>query len=348
MSRTIPPKASLTISDKEAAMNSTQQGKLIYTEYHGHPGAFLIRNDRPTVVSFLSDSKIGNIYIAKVKNIVKNLDACFVEIADREICFLPLRNAADPYLINRTYDGVLKQGDELPVQIIRDAQKTKQATVTADRKVFPASLLPKISHAACFSVIYENDVNRLPQTEELISPKEYSEIITDDPRVYHILQTNACGVPIRLYEDRFLSLNKLYAIDSKAEMALERRIWLKSGAYLIIEPTEALTVIDVNTGKYESKRDIGDETAVKINREAAEECALQLRLRNLSGIIIIDFINMKEQENRQALLQYMRDLVANDSMTVRVIDLTPLGLMELTRKKVAKPVHEQVVQWRNR
>ena len=114
----------------------------------------------------------------------------------------------------------------------------------------------------------------------------------------------------------------------------------------MIEPTEALTVIDVNTGKYEAKKSAGnkasEETYEKINREAAEEIALQLRLRNLSGMILVDFINMASKEKEDALLDLMRTLVRRDKMKTRVVDITPLGLMEITRKKQNKPLREQV------
>ena len=123
-------------------------------------------------------------------------------------------------------------------------------------------------------------------------------------------------------------------------MALERRVWLKSGGYLIIEPTEALTVIDVNSGKYEARKGYG-ETCRKINLEAAEEIALQLRLRNLSGMILVDFINMEEEEEKTELLSCLRKLVKSDKVKTTVVDMTPLGLVEITRKKVNKPLAEQ-------
>ena len=133
MSRQIPAKDSLSISNKEAAERDTVQGKVLFTSYQGRDCALLIQRDRLTAACVLSEmtSKIGAIYIGRIKNMVKNIDACFVEIADGEICFLPLKEAAFPCLLNRTYDGRLVEGDILLVQIERDAQKTKQASVTA-------------------------------------------------------------------------------------------------------------------------------------------------------------------------------------------------------------------------
>ena len=124
------------------------------------------------------------------------------------------------------------------------------------------------------------------------------------------------------------------------EEALGQRIWLKCGGYLIIQPTEALTVIDVNSGKYESRRGAEEETAFRVNTEAAEEIALQLRLRNLSGIIIVDFINMKEAKNQNELMKTLKSFVNRDKIKTNVIDMTPLGLVEITRKKIKMPLSE--------
>ena len=109
---------------------------------------------------------------------------------------------------------------------------------------------------------------------------------------------------------------------------------------LFRSPTEALTVIDVNSGKYESEKD-ANETYLKINLEAAEEVARQLRLRNLSGIIIVDFINMQLPGDKKELLQYLKELVSRDRIPTNVVDMTVLGLVEITRKKINRPLQEQ-------
>lgn len=145
---------------------------------------------------------------------------------------------------------------------------------------------------------------------------------------------------VRLYEDRMLPLKALYRLEKGLDDGLCEKVWLKSGAYLVIEPTEALTVIDVNTGKYTggSKK---QKVIQKINQEAAKEIARQLRLRNLSGIILVDFVDMKEKEAQEELLAFMRELLKKDPMKAAAVDLTSLGLMELTRKKQRKPLLEQ-------
>ena len=145
---------------------------------------------------------------------------------------------------------------------------------------------------------------------------------------------------LRFYEDTGLSLKALYRLEKGLNDALAARVWLKSGAYLVIEPTEALTVIDVNTGKYTGGRD-KQETIRKINLEAAREIAGQLRLRNLSGIILVDFVDLDKKEAQEELLLYMRELLKRDSMKAAAVDMTALGLMEITRKKQKKTLAEQ-------
>ncbi len=109
----------------------------------------------------------------------------------------------------------------------------------------------------------------------------------------------------------------------------------------MIEPTEALVVIDVNTGKYSGKKTM-QETILKINLEAAEEIGRQLRLRNLSGMIIVDFIDMAAEEDRRLLLEHLMAVVSMDPVKTVVVDYTRLNLVEMTRKKIHRPLHEQV------
>ena len=107
----------------------------------------------------------------------------------------------------------------------------------------------------------------------------------------------------------------------------------------MIQPTEALTVVDVNTGKFEKGKE--KEAAVrKVNLEAAEETARQIRLRNLSGIIIVDFINMKEEASKKQVMEKLRRCLAADPVQAQVVDMTKLNLVEITRKKVEKPLLE--------
>lgn len=145
---------------------------------------------------------------------------------------------------------------------------------------------------------------------------------------------------LRLYDDPSFPLDKLYSTQTALDKALSERAWLKTGGYLIIQPTEALTVIDVNSGKTASRSD-SETGAMKVNLEAAKEAARQIRLRNISGIILVDFINMKEEENTQKLLHEFRYYLSKDPIQTTLVDMTPLNLVEVTRKKVRRPLWEE-------
>jgi ribonuclease G len=129
----------------------------------------------------------------------------------------------------------------------------------------------------------------------------------------------------------------LYRVDSQADKALEKLVWLKSGGSLVIEETEALTVIDVNTGKNVGGR-VPDDTIFQNNCEAAREIAIQLRLRDIGGIVIIDFIDMDKEADRQKVLQTLKDAMRDDHTRSHVFGFTHLGLVELTRKKTGRSI----------
>lgn len=146
---------------------------------------------------------------------------------------------------------------------------------------------------------------------------------------------------ISLYEDNLLPLYKLYRLETILDGACNEKVWLKSGGFLVIQQTDAFVSVDVNSGKYSSKKQ-PQEIYRKINLEAADELMHQLRLRNLSGMILVDFINMKKSEDQEALLVHLRALAVKDPIETVVIDMTPLGIVEITRKKTRKPLAEQV------
>lgn len=149
-----------------------------------------------------------------------------------------------------------------------------------------------------------------------------------------------------LYGDSSYELYKLAGIPTILERALGRKVWMDSGAYLVIDPTEALTAIDVNSGRNQRQPKGSDtdmeEYHFRINLEAAEEIARQLRLRNISGMILVDFINMRSEEHRSRVLQCLRHAVTEDAAGVQVLDYTRLQLVELTRKKTYPPLARQI------
>lgn len=199
-------------------------------------------------------------------------------------------------------------------------------------------------HKTCYSLLYQppKGISKILQDLRL---NTLEEIVTDDHSFYEIISSefdkneNFTG-KIRYYEDALLPLYKLYSIESEIRNALRKKVWLKSGAYLIIEPTEALTVIDVNSGKNVTKKK-SEESFLKINLEAAKEIARQLRIRNISGVCIVDFISMESKESNETLMHEFRMELKKDPVGVQLVDITKLGLVELTRKKIKKSLKEQ-------
>lgn len=146
-------------------------------------------------------------------------------------------------------------------------------------------------------------------------------------------------IKISQYEDKDYPYYKLLGLETEIGKMLNKKIWLKSGGFLIIEPTEAMVVIDVNTGKSIGKKN-RDAHILKINIEAAGEVARQLRLRNLSGIIMVDFINMDSDEDKQKIVSCLRREFAKDKVTTHFVEITKLDVFEITRKKQRRPLHE--------
>lgn len=234
-------------------------------------------------------------------------------------------------IVVRTNAGTLE--DETPL--------IQEASSLAERLDYILQIADK---RTCYSCLYETKPDYIHFIQNAYTA-EYDEIVTDLPEVYKTLlealpELSPCA-SLRFYEDNLLPLHKLYAVESRLKELLDRKVWLKSGGYLVIEPTEALISIDVNSGKYERGKD-KEEAIFKINLEAAEMIALHLRARNLSGMILVDFINMKDREQEQKLIEHMRNLLHKDSIHADVVDMTGLGLMEITRKKVRPSLKEQL------
>lgn len=207
-------------------------------------------------------------------------------------------------------------------------------------------IIAKAPHQTCFSCMLKQKPEFITALQNVYT-RELEAIVTDDKELYDAMdaflteQQPADLEKLRFYEDAQLPLSHCYSLEVKLEDALKERVWLKSGGYLIIQPTEALTVIDVNSGKSEAKKDV-QEHYLKVNLEAAAEIAVQLRLRNISGIIVVDFIDMISEENRQLLMEELKKCTRKDPVPVQVVDMTKLNLVELTRKKVKKSLLEQV------
>lgn len=164
------------------------------------------------------------------------------------------------------------------------------------------------------------------------------EIKTDLPEIYNKLSGL---VPNAVFYEEAYPLYKLLGLETELSKILNKKVWLKSGGFLIIEPTEAMVVIDVNSGKSIGRKN-KDTHILKLNLEAAAEITRQLRLRNLSGIIMVDFINMEREEDKTQVIHCLERGLKKDKVPGYFIEVTKLDVFELTRKKIRKPLHEVI------
>lgn len=171
-----------------------------------------------------------------------------------------------------------------------------------------------------FIINDRNQYNRVLELVELISP--------------------ALKMKVEYFSKNY-DIFEYYNIETKIARALSRKIWLKCGGYIVIDKTEALNVIDVNTGKYVGNNNL-EQTVLKTNLDAAKEIAKQLRLRDIGGIILIDFIDMQKQEHKQMIMEALKTALKRDRTKTIVLGMTSLGLIEMTRKKVREELDSMV------
>lgn len=174
-----------------------------------------------------------------------------------------------------------------------------------------------------------------------------NRILTEDEDIYNSVLDFAkrfrpdCVQGVELRDKSVYPLEAEFGMKAKLGDLTSRRVWLRSGAYLVFDTTEAMTVVDVNTGKASASKACA-KGFLEVNMEAAEELAYQIRLRNLSGIVIVDFIDMDSENDRHELMKRLKDLLENDPVKTRVVDMTKLNLVEITRMKKHRPLEEDV------
>lgn len=389
-------------------------------EIHGVPCtvAALSEEERIVEIRLESDQEksiLGNIYTGQVENIASNIQAAFVQIEPGKRCYYSLAEAQRAvFSAGRKGNGPLRPGDELLVQVSRDAMKGKLPALTSnlnftgrylvlttgDKKFGLSSKLAledrhRLSgwlkeeaerpdkefgiivrtnaadaskeeilkelewlkgryHKAvvqgrnrtCFSLVLETEPFYVAAVRDAYG-RDLDEIVTDVPEIREMILgyleeiSPELKEKLRFYQDKLLPLYKLYRMETALDAIQKEKVWLNSGGFLVIQQTEAFVSIDVNSGKYTGKKKM-EETFRKINLEAAAEIGRQLRLRNLSGIILIDFINMENPDHRDELFHVLQKLLRKDSVKSRAIDITPLHILEMTRKKVRRPVIEDI------
>lgn len=380
--------------------------------------AALSEEERIVEIRLESDQEksiLGNIYTGQVENIATNIQAAFVQIEPGKRCYYSLAEAQRAvFSAERKGNGPLRPGDELLVQVSRDAMKGKLPALTSnlnftgrylvlttgDKKFGLSSKLAledrhRLSgwlkeeaerpdkefgiivrtnaadaskeeilkelewlkgryHKAvvqgrnrtCFSLVLETEPFYVAAVRDAYG-RDLDEIITDVPEIREMILgyleeiSPELKEKLRFYQDKLLPLYKLYRVETALDAIQKEKVWLNSGGFLVIQQTEAFVSIDVNSGKYTGKKKM-EETFRKINLEAAAEIGRQLRLRNLSGIILIDFINMENPDHRDELFHVLQKLLRKDPIKSRAIDITPLHILEMTRKKVRRPVIEDI------
>ena len=193
------------------------------------------------------------------------------------------------------------------------------------------------------ALLYEEPELELRIIRDLFN-REVQSCIVDDPnlesklRDYIRATTPDLDHRLSLYEGR-LPIFEEFRIVEQIRKSLDRRVWLPSGGHIVVDRTEAMTVIDVNTGKFVGKSNL-EETVFRTNKEAAAEVVRQLRLRDIGGIIVIDFIDMEDSKNREELMKLFRAELDRDRTRTQVFDITPLGLVQMTRKNVSAGIVE--------
>lgn len=354
---------------------------------------------------------VGNIYKGRVANVLPGMQAAFVDIGLEKNCFLYVKDALEQDLFNKdeTYykdipiTDVVKQGQEIIVQVIKEPLGTKGARVTTNITL-PGRylvLMPNTNYIGVSRrIVCSEERERLREEIEQLRPCNMGIIVRtvaegknrDDfdedikfllklwqkikkekklgfaPRLIHrdfdlisktirdtlskdidkfiinnakeyrdaleLVELLSPSLKSRiLYFNESVEIFDYYRIGSQIDKSLNRKIWLKSGGYIVIDSTEALTVIDVNTGKYVGSIGLED-TVLNTNLEAADEIAKQLRLRDIGGIIIIDFIDMIDKGDNQKVVDALEEALDKDKTRSKVLGMTQLGLVEMTRKKV--------------
>jgi ribonuclease G len=364
-------------------------------------------------------SIVGNIYKGKVDNVLPGMEAAFVDIGLERNGFLHVDEILTPDGEQaprrgrgggRRINELIKPGQEILVQVVKDPLKTKGARLSMNASIAgrylvyapsgsgvgvsrrladkerdrlrkmvdrtykgPGGLIVRTAAHGAKKSDFVREISYLQKLNEVLERRakaskapalvfqeadlsirvlrdvflsEFEKAIIDSPkqfeRVTNFFQRTAPELVdgVELYEGKKPLLEK-WKVDEEIESTLNRRVDLPSGGYLIIDYTEALTVLDVNSGSFTGRGKGGlEETITKVNTEAAEEAVRQLRLRDIGGIIVIDFIDMARASNRDKVLKTMRKALDADKSKSYVVEVSPLGLVEMTRQNVTDGVRE--------
>ena len=295
---------------QEIYINSTPQESRIALIEDGQLAEFLIERKEEMGVA-------GNIYKGKVARVLPGMQAAFIDIGMEKAGFL---HASDFSTEPEDVQLIGSSGDDVEFE---EAPK-------------PA---PSLNHQDLDLIVRTIRDFFSADTERVVvdSPKDHRRI-TDFVRNF----MPRLKSKIVLYADK-VPLFEQQGIEEKVAKALERRVWLRSGGSIVIERTEALTAVDVNTGRFVGKRN-QEETIFKTNLEATQEVVRQLRLRNVGGIIIIDFIDMEKEGNRKKVYDALREALKKDKARTNILKISELGLVEMTRQRTRESLENQLLR----
>lgn len=282
-----------------------------------------------------------------------------ISLASRKFVYLP---TLDHVGVSRKIESI-DERDRLK-NLVEEKTEGKGGGIvrTAGEGMTPEELESDVSYLAKVWSKIQDDYNKksnlgivyseidfeLRVLRDMLS-EDVGKILIDDEKTYEkVLNFLKEFLPmyagrVSKYEFAEPLFNK-YGLELEVTKALERKVWLRSGGYLVFDETEALVVVDVNTGKFVGKKDLED-TIFKTNLEAVKEIAHQIRLRDCSGIIIVDFIDMVSEQHREKILESLKEEVKKDRVRVAVISMTGLGLVELTRKRLRPSLKKSVTDW---
>ncbi len=283
---------------------------------------------------------------------------CHITLPCRNLVFIPLtdhigisrkiENEAIRAILKEQIEEIRPQGTGFIVRTVAEHAKVEE--LEADME-FLMLLWDEIRDLARSSnvpaLVYEDLDITLRSVRDLFT-SDVDRLIIDDQaahqKLLHFVSTFAPQLQerISLYQGT-APLFETYGIEVEINRAIEKKVWLRSGGYIIIESTEALSVIDVNTGRFVGKNDL-NETIFKTNMEAAKEIAYQLRLRNIGGIIIIDFIDMEDETHREELFSAFKEAVKKDKSRINILRLSEFGLVQMTRKRNSENLHQMMCE----
>src|SRR6266513_245779 len=311
---------------------------------------------------------VGNIYKGRVTKVLPGMQSAFVELGLERDAFLYVSDVvedfeeyesetSDDFTLDEaprpetSISDLLREGQEIVVQVSKDTIAGKGARITS-HITLPGRFLvymPTVNHIGVSRRIEnEEERVRLKHILESIRPQGSGGFIVRTAGEQH--NEDEFRADMKYLIDSWEQIRRReepifdeFGIEAEIAKALNSKVWLKSGGYIVINQTEALVAIDVNTGKYVGKKNL-EETVFRTNVEAAKEIVRQIRLRDLGGIIVLDFIDMEDALNRERLFETLENEIKKDRSKTKILQISEFGLIEMTRKRVRQSLERSLTQ----